>query len=130
MNLRIDTDADGMPDGWERDNGFDPNDPSDALKDKDSDGVTNLDEYRAGTNPGDPLSYLWIHSIAAGEGAQGVELRWGSAPGRLYTILRSSALPGGFAPVAVHLLSTPPENVFVDTTATNATQHFYRLIVE
>lgn len=48
----------------------------------------------------------------------------------LYTVLRSAAVPGGFAPVAEHVLSTPPENVWVDPTATNAPAFFYQLKVE
>lgn len=46
-----DDDNDGMPDDYETDNGFDPLDASDALMDADSDGVSNVDEYLAGTNP-------------------------------------------------------------------------------
>ena len=46
-----DDDNDGMPDDYEADNGFDPLDPSDAQMDADSDGVSNVDEYLAGTNP-------------------------------------------------------------------------------
>jgi len=46
-----DTDSDGMPDIWEKHYGFDPYDPSDAVQDADHDGVTNLEEYRAGSNP-------------------------------------------------------------------------------
>lgn len=49
--VAADTDKDGMPDEYEIRMGFDPNDPSDAAKDFDNDGVTNLDEYKAGTNP-------------------------------------------------------------------------------
>ncbi len=48
-----DTDKDGMPDDWETQYGFNPNDPSDAPLDFDKDGVSNLDEYKAGTNPVD-----------------------------------------------------------------------------
>ena len=40
-----DADGDGMPDGWELLNGFNPNDPSDSALDADGDGLTNLDEY-------------------------------------------------------------------------------------
>ena len=40
-----------MPDDYETDNGFDPLDASDAQMDADSDGVSNVDEYLAGTNP-------------------------------------------------------------------------------
>ena len=46
-----DTDADGMHDGWESANSFNPNDPSDALMDADADGATNRAEYEAGSNP-------------------------------------------------------------------------------
>lgn len=49
-----DTDDDGMPNGWEADNGLDPNDPSDANEDDDGDGVTNLEEYLGDTDPQDP----------------------------------------------------------------------------
>ncbi|MFM8358482.1 MAG: Ig-like domain-containing protein, partial [Verrucomicrobiota bacterium] len=46
-----DLDADGMPDAWERANGLDPANPADALGDLDGDGMLNLREYEAGTNP-------------------------------------------------------------------------------
>jgi len=40
-----DSDGDGMPDGWEIDNGLNPNDPSDANKDCTGDGYTNIEKY-------------------------------------------------------------------------------------
>jgi len=46
-----DKDDDGMPDWWEKEHGLDPEDPSDAEKDADGDGFTNLEEYKMGTNP-------------------------------------------------------------------------------
>ena len=48
-----DTDGDGMPDGWERSHGLDPENPADAVADADSDGLTNLQEYELGTDPHD-----------------------------------------------------------------------------
>ena len=45
-----DRDNDGMPSGWEADHGLDPR-LNDAAKDKDADGLTNLEEYRQGTEP-------------------------------------------------------------------------------
>lgn len=49
--LEDDTDGDGLPDGYEIDNGLDPNNPSDATGDLDSDGISNLEEFQNGTNP-------------------------------------------------------------------------------
>jgi len=46
-----DSDSDGMPDSWEIRYGLNPNDPSDAISDRDNDGVTALDEFLAGTIP-------------------------------------------------------------------------------
>ncbi|MBN1770057.1 MAG: hypothetical protein JXB32_02255, partial [Deltaproteobacteria bacterium] len=46
-----DWDDDGLENGWESDNGLDPNDP-----DSDDDGVSDLVEVTAGTDPLDPES--------------------------------------------------------------------------
>lgn len=40
-----DSDRDGMPDKWERQNGLDPADPEDRNEDSDKNGFTNLEEY-------------------------------------------------------------------------------------
>jgi hypothetical protein len=51
MALWTDIDSDGMPDGWEVQYGLNPLDPSDAAQDNDGDGLTNLQEYQANTDP-------------------------------------------------------------------------------
>jgi hypothetical protein len=54
-----------MPDSYELENGFNPVDPSDANDDEDLDGLTNAQEYQAGTDPfdedsdSDSLPDLW-----------------------------------------------------------------------
>jgi|TARA_B110000483_G_scaffold232747_1_gene300719 subtilisin-like proprotein convertase family protein len=50
-----DTDNDGMPDAWEIRFGLDPNDPSDSVLDQDGDGISNLEEFLAGTPPAGSL---------------------------------------------------------------------------
>ena len=41
----IDSDNDGMPDAWEKANCLNPNDASDAVKDCNGDGYTNIEKY-------------------------------------------------------------------------------------
>jgi hypothetical protein len=48
-----DSDHDGMPDGWEVDNGLDPV-VDDADGDADNDGLTNGEEYQNGADPSNP----------------------------------------------------------------------------
>jgi hypothetical protein len=54
----VDSDLDGMPDSWESARGLNPFDPSDAARDRDGDGYTNIEEYinelAASLNPGSP----------------------------------------------------------------------------
>jgi hypothetical protein len=46
-----DSDNDGMPDAWEKKYGLNPNDPSDAIKDMNGDGYTNIEKYINGIDP-------------------------------------------------------------------------------
>lgn len=47
----VDSDNDGMPDAWETKYGLNPNDPSDAIKDCNGDGYTNIEKYINGIDP-------------------------------------------------------------------------------
>ncbi|WP_242392762.1 PKD domain-containing protein [Anaeromyxobacter oryzisoli] len=47
----VDSDCDGMPDAWELAYGLNPYWAGDALLDHDGDGLTNLQEFQAHTNP-------------------------------------------------------------------------------
>ncbi len=46
-----DIDKDGMPDAWEKKQGLNPEDPSDANGDLNGDGYTNIEKYINGINP-------------------------------------------------------------------------------
>lgn len=55
----VDSDQDGLPDGFEQANGLGQNNPADAALDRDSDGHSNYEEYLDGTDlnaPGSGLS--------------------------------------------------------------------------
>ncbi len=47
----MDSNNDGIPDWWYVEHGFDPAGPSVATQDSDGDGLSNIGEYLAGTNP-------------------------------------------------------------------------------
>jgi len=56
-NADDDDDDDGMPDSFEIDNGFDQVNSDDAAQDADGDGISNLREFKAGTDPLDADSF-------------------------------------------------------------------------
>jgi hypothetical protein len=81
-----DLDFDGMPDAWERTHNLNPNDPGDAHQDLDLDGLTNREEYLAGTLPLDPLSHLALAFLTLPNGTP--VLGFTAQPGKSYTVLQ------------------------------------------
>lgn len=65
LTVLADSDSDGMPDEYEIAHHLNPNNASDANADADADGLTNLEEYRSGTNPEDPSSHLMVETLEA-----------------------------------------------------------------
>ncbi len=88
LNFLLDSDGDGLPDAYEIAHGFLTNAP-DAQIDSDGDGFNNGQEYIAGTDPRDPLSYLKIDSLAASNVAV---LTFGAISNKTYTLLFTDAL--------------------------------------
>ena len=54
----VDTDGDGIPDGWEVAHGLNAHDSSDAMRDGFGDGILNMYKYKHGIDPSDPYSVL------------------------------------------------------------------------
>lgn len=80
-----DGDGDGMPDAWERANGLDPADPSDADGDLDGDGQSNLAEFRAGTVPWLAADVFAVES--SGGTPEGMyRLTFQTVYGKVYTV--------------------------------------------
>ena len=125
----IDSDGDGLADSWEMQHfgslGVNPND------DPDGDGVNNLREFRAGTDPNEAASRFEVIEIA--RVPNGVSILWSSQPDRRYRVKRTANLltaPAQYEVVQSGLMATPPFNQFIDTTTQNGAQFFYLLEIE
>jgi hypothetical protein len=120
-----DSDSDGLPDAWEVENfGSTRAIPT---ADRDHDGVSNYQEYLAGTDPADSNSVLRITSIdrlLSGHLPR-THMIWASVPTRFYAIEKLAAFGGTNAWSTVLELSSPGESnaLFVAT----ARQQFYRV---
>jgi hypothetical protein len=89
-----DADRDGIPDDWETANGLGAGDPSDAALDSDHDGMTNLQEYIAGTNPRDPASYFKIDRLTLGAGGAAM-IAFTAQSNRTYSVQLSEGVADG-----------------------------------
>jgi len=81
-----DADHDGLPDAWER-TYFGSIYAYSGTDDPDGDGVNNLDEYIANTDPTHSNSYFRILSITNEPGSSNINLSFVSSTGRLYNVL-------------------------------------------
>ncbi|MBL9168130.1 MAG: hypothetical protein JNN07_10350 [Verrucomicrobiales bacterium] len=127
----IDTDTDGLPDDWETRYGLNPNSAADAGIDSDSDGMGNLDEFEAATDPKNPQSRLALSSVEI-VGAD-VRLRFQAQRWKAYQVERLNEAKAQIEWVAVGIaVTTPGESgeVFVDDIfGANRTIRLYRLRV-
>ncbi len=90
--LILDSDRDGMPDGYEFDylGGYTNGQPN---ADKDDDGVSNLSEFMAGTDPGDYASHLRFTNMRR-SGTEMI-LTFQSSPTRRYDADRNESVTDG-----------------------------------
>ena len=121
-----DSDSDGMPDSWEQENGtfvFVP----DAGDDPDGDGLTNLQEYLAGTHPHNPASVLRIEQIT--RNSDSVTLQFLAASNRTYSVLSKSTLDGVLWLKVTDLPAHPTYRMVNVTNFTpGVASRFYRLV--
>jgi hypothetical protein len=123
-----DSDGDGIPDSWEL---FAAGNLTalTSTGDADGDGMKDVDEYRADTNPLDAGDRLRITAFSVNSGGTTATVTWTSRPSRLYQVhSRDSLVTGNWS------TNTPPGLVVPDglTTTRQApgsanTQRFFRV---
>jgi hypothetical protein len=123
-----DSNGDGLPDGWCRSYGLDPNDPSVATNNPDRDAHTTGQEYIADTNPTNAASDLAITGIT---NRSPVTVYFLSSSNRSYSLQAHAAFPTGqWSLVAGQTNVTGrggPD--WLDDTNAPASERFYRLNV-
>jgi hypothetical protein len=132
-NLQLDPNqsvvGDGIPNGWKQQYGLDPFDPTVAGADPDHDGMNNLQEYLAGTNPTNNASSLKITSLVMTNG--NVRVNWSAVGGKSYVVQTNSGLGTAFAdasPVITISGTGPKATNYLDTgIATGSQTRLYRV---
>jgi subtilisin family serine protease len=131
LNLQriVDTDTNGLPDWWELQyfghlTGTGPN------ADADHDGMSNLQEWLAGTNPTNASSCLRLKAIPTNN-PNAFVVKWPSVAGKFYRLERSTNLLTGFnSVVQTNIAATAPTNTATDTAILPGKARFYRVGVE
>lgn len=121
--ILTDTNANGLPDSWEAAYGFGPGNPALRDADPDEDGMTNWEEYIAGTNPTNGLSYLKIDSLAIGAGAT---ITFSAISNRTYTVYFTDALATPWLKLA-DFTARPINRTETAIDPLSTTNRFYRL---
>ncbi|MCL1921189.1 MAG: hypothetical protein FWG50_08965, partial [Kiritimatiellaeota bacterium] len=113
FTLDFDSTGNGLPDWWEIKHGRAPG-GFDPQADDDGDGMTNLAEYIAGTDPTDPHSRFVIRDFLNDAMPDTFKLTWSSEADRRYAILYTDDLRQPFQPFAngafQDIPGLPPQN--------------------
>lgn len=126
----LDSDGDGMPDNYESTHMLDAS-VNDAALDADGDGLTNLGEFRAGTDP--HLASSKLRVIAIARSANDLALTFASVPGKTYRIETKDDLTQSswtlLEDQVVAALNTASTQI-IDTGAAVLPRRFYRVAIE
>lgn len=121
-----DLDHDGIPDGWEIQNGLDPRNPADAALDTDGDGLTAAQEFQAGSSPREGSSRLAIGGIDR-ENA-GMKIRIHAPAGRQVQVERTFSLTSPAWETVNEVIRMTGDSAFVlDANVSTQDRVFYRL---
>ena len=107
-----------------------PTDGSADFADPDGDGMSNWQEWIAGTNPTNAASVLKMLTLT--NSTSGVQLTWQSVTSRDYILERSTNLLAqpAFYWIKSYIVGATNTTTYTDTTATNGGPYFYRVRVQ
>jgi len=123
------TPASLLPYAWLQQYGL-PADGSADYADADGDGLNNWQEWRAGTDPTDPLSVLRLMTPVPGP--TGVTVSWLSVSNRTYFLQRSTNLgvASPFLPFSTNIVGQAGSTTLLDTNAAGIGPVFFRVGVQ
>jgi hypothetical protein len=123
-----DTDGDNMPNNWETAHTLNPN-VNDANVDSDGDGMKNIDEFKAGTDPKNPNSRFAISSVDQSGGNP--RINFTGVSGKTYRLeYRDDLTSGSWSTLVDQIFGTGALIQIVDPSAGGLSKRFYRLTLE
>jgi hypothetical protein len=125
ISVLTDTDKDGLPDIWENAYGLSFTNASDRALDADGDRLTNWEEYLAGTDPTNALSYLKVNQLSAVPG--GVALEFLAVSNRPYSVLSRDLATSGVWQTNATFAAGPTNRLITLTNSAPGPKRFYRL---
>jgi hypothetical protein len=115
-----------MLNGFEQSYGFNPFDASDASVDADGDGLSNLQEFLAGTDPTNKASAFRVTAVAT-EGDD-VRVTWMTGVGKTNALQRAADLFAGYTDIFIATNTTSAVTNYLDVgAATNVPAFYYRV---
>ncbi len=120
----LDVDRDEIPDWYEATVGTTAS--IDDSTDSDGDGQTDLWEFRAGTDAGDPNSRFAVTESTI-DASNVLTLKWPSADGRIYQLYATDSLDKPFTLVQSSIASDPPVNTLHIPIREGVDKQFYQV---
>ena len=124
--ILTDTNGNGLPDSWEAAHGFGVGNPAERDADVDDDGLTNWEEYIAGTNPTNAASTLRVEVPSA---AGSATVRFHAMSNHTYSVYYTDVLDAGLWAKLADIIARSSNHVESVPDPGWTTNRFYRVVV-